>query len=254
MVDPRTDDTQLDELKIEAEDRYNKNSAKRESTVKTVKRKSHTAWYINLIITAILIMLIFISGYYALQMLQNSSSVQEIFKEMKPHIYAKYQKNGTTSNDDGVVPSPVANITTESAQSNVQADQQRITVSGNAIDELEHANNNATLNLTAEKKSENELALDDNLPDTHYTIEIATSMNLNRLLDLIKQYQLENYQVYEMKQYGESIFKLIKGNYASRDEAEKAITKLPETIQQTEIWVKLGSEINREKKNSNYLN
>ncbi|OCG45284.1 hypothetical protein A9G35_06520 [Gilliamella sp. Choc5-1] len=119
------------------------------------------------------------------------------------------------------------------------------------------SNDNAVASKTNTKKnnhnsvnSKNEnVGLEKNIKikNDHYVIQLSASKSLEGLKKFIKQNNITDYHIYESKHQSGSWFVLIKGNYSSIDEANKAIKSLPTALKKDKPWVKSGATINKEK-------
>lgn len=85
------------------------------------------------------------------------------------------------------------------------------------------------------------------IKDEHYAVQLSASKSAEGLRKLVKQHNLTNYQIYETKRNNETWYILVQGNYATADEAKKAIKSLPDALQNDKPWIKSGATINKEK-------
>lgn len=93
----------------------------------------------------------------------------------------------------------------------------------------------------------NELPLKTKIEADHYTIQLSGSSSLQSLLDFAKKYNLANYQIYETKRNNQTWFVMIKGNYATKSDAQAALKALPAELKIDKPWVKIGESVLKDK-------
>jgi hypothetical protein len=83
-------------------------------------------------------------------------------------------------------------------------------------------------------------------PANHYTLQILATGTDTVARDYIKQHGLSAQAAYfEGAAQGATVFRVIYGSYASRDQAEKALAALPRVLAGSSPWVRPFAEIHK---------
>lgn len=155
-----------------------------------------------------------------------------------------------------LTPPPISTTATETKLI-PDSNEERIEISGEVIDilaekinELNSAETVAVL-LKGQNKSTDqttkELLLETVLDNNHYTIQLNSSSSIENLMAFVKQNKLTNYQIYETYREQKPWFVLIKGRYATLEDAKQAILSLSLELQKSHPWIKSGESVNKEK-------
>lgn len=129
-------------------------------------------------------------------------------------------------------PNNINSVNGSSNSHNTESTQSQNTPERNTLN-----NNEGELNLAKTGK----------LESNHFSIQISASSSINNLKKFANEHKITNYQIYETKRNNSPWFVLIKGNYASANDAKKAIQALPSSLQKDKPWVKPAATINKEK-------
>lgn len=167
-----------------------------------------------------------------------------------------------TANTNGVeyqtlVPPIISPNATETVHTATEQNKERIEISGdvtdvlaNKIEEL-NAQDISPISLNSQNTDTNpatkELVLPKNLNDSHYTIQINSSSSFESIMAFVKTHKLTNYQIYETKRDNKPWFVLIKGYYATIEDAKQAVQHLAPELQKSKPWIKSGAAVNKEK-------
>ncbi|XKM13707.1 SPOR domain-containing protein [Orbaceae bacterium ac157xtp] len=166
--------------------------------------------------------------------------------EQNPTQNSPATQNGGDNAVTVLTPPSISSQATQTQQTNIN-DKERIEIPGEVTDLLSQK----IIELKSENKTVNpqlhELELHKTLPDNHYTIQLLASSSLQSIMASVKANKLSNYQIYETKRNDKPWFILIKGNYATLDEAKQAIQYLPAEWQKNAPWIKTGITVNKEK-------
>src|SRR5699024_8238255 len=124
---------------------------------------------------------------------------------------------------------------------------ERVTIPGEVTDQIEEkiqqrdgAHQDSSVSIT---NAEKELLFNNTLPDNHYTVQLLITDTINDIFEFIKQYQLTNYHIYHLTEQGQKKFMLVKGNFANKEEAEKALATLPADLPKATLGIKTGAEL-----------
>lgn len=71
-----------------------------------------------------------------------------------------------------------------------------------------------------------------------YTLQLSSSSNFSNLNTWAKKENLQDYVVYQAQRNGQPWYVLVKGIYASKDEAKRAVSSLPADVQAKNPWAK----------------
>lgn len=188
--------------------------------------------------------------------------VSALLKSESTESHLGNTSNTTTSSSlnekveyKALTPPEMSTIATETSHIQ-QKEQERIEISGEVIDALANKINDLDdtespailfkgVNDSTDPLVE-ELPLEKNLNNNHYTIQINSSSSFESILAFVKQHKLSNYQIYETYRESNPWFVLIKGNYATIEDAKQAILLLPLELQQSQPWIKSGEQVNKE--------
>jgi len=238
-------------IRPEKEDRYTADS----SVKKTLSPKrnspllSKNKWIILILALCVISLLLSFAVFKPIQQEQlQPSNVTDLIanNDIKSTEY------------QSLTPPKISRSPTEATQENTTA-KERIEVPGEVTDLL--ANKIAELNekdqvansiLLEGKNSDidkkfNEQSLKKTLASDHYTIQINASSSLESLMVFVKQHKLVNYQIYETNRLQKPWYVLIKGDYATIEDAKNAIKLLPQELQKSKPWIKSGELVNKEK-------
>jgi len=239
-----------DSIRPEKEDRYTNSSIKKTlSPKRNSPLLSKRKWVI--LILALCVILLLLS-----------------FAVFKPTLQEPLQPsnitNLATSNDihsteyQSLAPPRISRSATETKQEKTTS-KERIEVPGevtdllaNKITELNEKDQVVNSILLEGKKSNidkkfNEQPLQKTLARDHYTIQINSSSSLESMMAFVKQHQLTNYQIYETNHSQKRWYVLIKGDYATIEDAKNAIQLLPQELQKSKPWIKSGELVSKEK-------
>ncbi|MBK4716076.1 MULTISPECIES: cell division protein DamX [Tenebrionibacter/Tenebrionicola group] len=78
---------------------------------------------------------------------------------------------------------------------------------------------------------------------SHYTLQLSSSSSYANLNAWAKKENLQDYVVYQTKREGKPWYVLVKGVYASKDEAKRAVSSLPSDVQAKNPWTKPISQV-----------
>lgn len=78
---------------------------------------------------------------------------------------------------------------------------------------------------------------------SHYTLQLSSSSNYANLNAWAKKENLQDYVVYQTQREGKPWYVLVKGVYASKDEAKRAVSSLPAEVQAKNPWTKPISQV-----------
>ncbi|MBF1994920.1 SPOR domain-containing protein [Serratia symbiotica] len=82
----------------------------------------------------------------------------------------------------------------------------------------------------------------------HYTLQLSSASRPDTLHAYAKQQKLQNYLVYPTQRNGKPWYVLVSGNYASSEEAKRAIVTLPADVQVKKPWVRSARQVQQELK------
>lgn len=85
-------------------------------------------------------------------------------------------------------------------------------------------------------------------PGSHYTLQLSGASRSDTLNAFAKQQNLQHFTVYETKRDGKPWYVLVAGNYASSEEAKRAIATLPAEVQAKKPWARPVSQVQQELK------
>ncbi|WP_299998627.1 cell division protein DamX [uncultured Cedecea sp.] len=77
-----------------------------------------------------------------------------------------------------------------------------------------------------------------NAPGSSYTLQLSASSNSANLNAWAKKENLQNYVVYQTSRNGQPWYVMVSGIYASKAEAERAVSSLPAAVQSNKPWTK----------------
>ncbi|MCS3432864.1 cell division protein DamX [Klebsiella sp. BIGb0407] len=77
-----------------------------------------------------------------------------------------------------------------------------------------------------------------NAPSSSYTLQLNASSNSANLNAWAKKENLQNYIVYQTSRNGQPWYVMVSGIYASKAEAERAVSSLPAGVQSNKPWTK----------------
>lgn len=238
-----------DPMQVDREDRYS--DRQRRSTTpqpKPSKFPKQTKYYIVILGLFILILLFSFFIFKPSPTDNTDSTDTALISDVTDTSDTVYQE---------LSPAEISRTATQS-QNKPDEDKKRIEIPGEVTDlltqkitELNQLNNGPLLNFEGQDnkntQSSKELPLTKQLADNNFTIQITASSSLDNLLAFVKQHQLTNYQIYETKRDNKPWFIVIKGNYATNDDAKQALSQLPSALQKSMPWIKSGSSVKQEK-------
>lgn len=108
--------------------------------------------------------------------------------------------------------------------------------------------NQAETTLTPELGSGDELPgvlWIESQPETHYTLQLSASSNLDNLLDLRERLNLEQFAIFRFVREGKVIYALVSGSYADYQQAIQAGDALSQLGYQEQPWVRKFSTIQK---------
>ncbi|PVZ84639.1 SPOR domain-containing protein [Serratia sp. S1B] len=85
-------------------------------------------------------------------------------------------------------------------------------------------------------------------PGSYYTLQLSGASRSDTLNAFAKQQNLQHFTVYETKRDGKPWYVLVAGNYASSEEAKRAIATLPAEVQAKKPWARPVSQVQQELK------
>lgn len=140
--------------------------------------------------------------------------------EPKPAVKAPTQTASTPAK------APVATSTPKAAESKPAA-----------------ASAGTTTSSSAAKASTGNVGALTSASPSHYTLQLSSSSNYANLNAWAKKEKLQDYVVYQTQREGKPWFVLVKGVYASKDEAKRAVSSLPADVQAKNPWTKPISQV-----------
>lgn len=234
------------------------------------------------IILLLLILIIFRSSHKSEPELLTPPTVGNASAIDDPNGIGGESNLQNTPEPQTIAPAPISGTPTESTQNRNSSMQERVEIPGDVTDELNSVNlkPKAVTPTTQPKTNTTNSAVHSNatepakikpqtktpvkvtpahtvnntnsstptkIANDRFVIQLNASSSSESLKSFAKQNQLTNYQIYETKRNSKPWFVLIKGNYASSNEAKEAIKSLPTALQKSSPWIKSGATINKEK-------
>jgi len=86
----------------------------------------------------------------------------------------------------------------------------------------------------------------------HYILQLSSASRPDTLHAYAKQQKLQNYLVYPTQRNGKPWYVLVSGNYASSEQAKRAIVTLPADVQAKKPWVRPARQVQQELKNKSF--
>lgn len=83
----------------------------------------------------------------------------------------------------------------------------------------------------------------------HFTVQIYSNQNLNRVKQFALTHKLDNTHYYPVTVKGATIYRLVWGSYQNRARAQLAIKQLPEKLRQQKPWIRSFASIGKELNN-----
>lgn len=106
----------------------------------------------------------------------------------------------------------------------------------------------STLASSAKAGTVSGSALQSAVVGNHYTLQLSSASRSDTLHAYAKQQKLQNYLVYSTQRNGKPWYVLVSGNYASSEEAKRAIVTLPADVQVKKPWVRSARQVQQELK------
>lgn len=251
---------ELTELKVEPEDRPVKaqpkppvepESPEKEAQPQPKVRKKRRTSLPPLIMLIVLVVM----GYYFLNFLKHSQQVQHFLQTNLPNASAVNENTPKSENSQDVDVEPsvaISPIATQSA-ADYSDNQARLVIPGDVTDKIvEGASNIPEMDeafdaITSGNTNAASLVLNSQLPEANFTIQLLSSDSLDDVLEFVKQNEVTNYHLYETKQDGRSIYRLIQGNYPNKASAEAALAEFSKKIPAVAFHIKTGFDVKNEK-------
>lgn len=131
---------------------------------------------------------------------------------------------------------PTQTVTTKEAVSQVEKTYSRITRHSNK-EQLNKAAGKKSSNNTSHKKSSDDEIL--NTQSNYYTIQLIGSSNMNELKKFVETHQLQKDTKYhKIKRNGKDWFVVLYGKYPTREEAQRALNKMPSDVRKLKPWLR----------------
>lgn len=167
------------------------------------------------------------------------SDVQEELKETNRKN--SHDSDPTTSNNKQFVISSNNKTHHNTNEINKKLNAQHNIISNNDsnLNKITH-NSLHTSNLQKNNSEKNFL---QTTPDNYYTIQFSSSSNLQALKNYAKNNKLNPFWVHKISKNNKYQYLLVSGAYASLEEAQNVIKKLPEHLKINKPWIRKIKQI-----------